>query len=202
MPRLAQIIVGLILLVAAGGILVSAIVLNFLLPDRFASTVRIVTGAQDPALLRTRIEEINSNKILAQVITNLNLNKKWAERYKEESDFRTEQTLGILRTHTKISQSKGTHLIQITVTDDDRTDAANIANEIAKVYRASTSASKSTPVQILEAAQPSYRPERKVNPLTFLWGFIIAGYGLFLLARATRNRHSTPPVLNNPSPAE
>ena len=202
MPRLTRIIIGLILLMVAGGIVVSAMVLNFILPDRFTSTVRILTGAQDPALLRTEIEEINSNKILTQVITNLNLNKKWAERYKEESDFRTEQTLGLLRTHTKISQSKGTYLIQITVTGDDRTDAANIANEIAKVYRTSTSTSKSTPVQILEAAQPSYRPERKANPLTFLWGVIIAGYGLFLLVRAARNRRSTPPVLNIASPVK
>jgi capsular polysaccharide biosynthesis protein len=198
MPRLAQIIIGLVLLLIATGLVVSLMVLNFLLPDRFASTVRILTGAQDPALLRTQIEEINSNKILTQVITNLNLNKKWAERYKEESDFRTEQTLGILRTHTKISQSKGTHILQTTVTDDDRTDAANIANEIAKVYTTSSFATKSTPVQILEAAQPSFRPERKVNPLAFLLGLLIAGYGLFLLVRAARNRRSTPPALNIP----
>jgi capsular polysaccharide biosynthesis protein len=195
MPRLARLIIGLVFLLVAGGLVVASILLNFILPDRFASTALILTGAQDPTLLGTQLGELNSTKTLEQVITNLHLNKKWAERYKEESDFTTEQTLGILRTQTKISQSKGTYLIQITVTDDDRLEAANIANEIVGVYRTSSFAAKSPPVQILETAQPSFRPQRKVNPLAFLWGLIIGGFGVFLLVSAARSPRSTPRAL-------
>jgi capsular polysaccharide biosynthesis protein len=189
------VILGLVLLIVAAGLVISSLLANFMLPDSFASSALIVTGAQDPTLLQTQIEELLSAKILSEVITNLHLNKKWAERYKEESDFQTEQTLGLLRTQTKISQAKGAWLIRITVTGEDRFEAANIANEIAKVYAASSFVPKSSPVQILETAQPSFRPERPSNAFTWIAGLLIAGFGFQLLIRAARDRHPTPPPL-------
>ena len=194
MPRIAQTIIVSFLLLFAGALAVSSLFMSFLVTDRFVSTVRLHTETQDPTLLRTQIEEINSTKILSQVITNLNLNKKWAERYKEENDFRTEQSIGLLRSQLEVAQSKGTYLMDVRVTDDDRGDAANIANEIAMVYITSDFAAKSPP-QIVEAAQPALRPRSKRSNFAFLLSAVIAGFGLFLAIRSVWRRPPRPPPL-------
>ena len=187
MPQAARVIVGAVLLVIGLGILASSILMNFMLPETFASTVRIVTGVHEPTSLQTQIEQLGSSRILGQVITNLNLNKKWAEHHKEENDFRTEQTIGILRSQTAISQVNNTDLIQITVRNQNPIEAASIANEIAKVYASSALAAKGPPVQILEAAQPSLRPERP-NSFGLIAGLIFIGCGVVVIFKPNAKR--------------
>ncbi len=187
--------IGIVLLVAGVLIVASSILFAFIAPSTFASTVRILTGTQDPIALRTEIEELNSSRILAQVVTNLNLNKKWAERYKDEGEFRTEQTVSMLKGQMKVSQAKNTYLIQITIRDVDRVEAASIANEIAKVYKGSGLAAKAAPVQILEAAQPAYRPERPNTMFPLLGGLASGGCGLAMILTSNRKRADFPPPI-------
>jgi capsular polysaccharide biosynthesis protein len=199
MPRIAQAILGAVMLLFAGILIVTSVSVGFILPDHYVSTVRIRTGTQDPTLLRTQIEEINSASILSQVITNLHLNKKWGDRYKEGNDFRTEDSTMLLRSQTKISQIKGTYLIQISVTDEERGEAANIANGIATVYINCDLAPKSPPALIVEAALPAALPESQRSNFALLLSAIIAGVGLFLLVRSGAKRRSRPPLLNAPA---
>src|SRR5687767_3629880 len=76
---------------------ITTTVVTFVLPKSYASTVRMkvekdapdVEGigqqrnasAYDPYWMQTEFETIQSKSVLHKVITNLNLNKKWAEKY-------------------------------------------------------------------------------------------------------------------------
>src|SRR3954463_229545 len=144
------VILAVFLLVA-----ITTTLVTFILPESFASTVRMKVekdasdiggglkdnfggGAGfDPYWVQDQFETIQSKLILYQVITNMHLNKKWAEKYKEGDDFKTEQTYGILKSKVDVRQSRGTSLIEIRVLSEDKTEAAEIANEIAEVYRQS-----------------------------------------------------------------
>src|SRR5205814_528864 len=89
----------------------------------------------DPYWVQDQFETLQSKSILYQVITNKNLNKKWAEKFKEEGELRTEQTYRILRGKLDVSQTRNTSVLEIRVLSEDKDEAAELANEIAKVYR-------------------------------------------------------------------
>src|SRR5262245_51415206 len=125
---------------------------TFILPESYSSTVRIsvkndaqdiegVGGRQanspfyDPYFIQTEFEKIQSKSVLYMVITNLDLNTKWAAKYKEEGALKTDVTFLILKGHIDVRQSRNTTLIEIRVFDEDKDEAAKIANEIAMVYR-------------------------------------------------------------------
>ena len=130
---------------------ITTTVVTFILPKSYASTVRIrvekeaqdvqgigmerQSGGYDPYWMQTEFETIQSKSILHQVITNLNLNKKWAEKFKEEGDLRTDLTYQILKAQVDVRQSRNTSLIEISAYSEDNAEAAMIANEIAQVYR-------------------------------------------------------------------
>ena len=143
------VIIAVFLLVALTTTLVT-----FILPESYASTVRIAVEKDapdiasfgsaeravqvwDPYWIQTQFEKIQSKLILYQVITNLNLNRKWAERFKEEGELRTEVTYQLLKNQISVSQTRNTSLIEIKVYSEDRNEAANLANEIARVYKES-----------------------------------------------------------------
>ena len=87
------VILAVFLLVALTTTLVT-----FILPETFSSTVRIAVEKDapdianfggdrlptvfDPYWIQTQFEKIRSKLILHQVITNLNLKRKWAEKFK------------------------------------------------------------------------------------------------------------------------
>jgi capsular exopolysaccharide synthesis family protein len=143
------VIIAVFLLVALTTTLVT-----FILPESYASTVRIAVEKDapdiasfgsaernvqmwDPYWIQTQFEKIQSKLILYQVITNMNLNRRWAERFKEEGDLRTEVTYQLLKNQISVSQSRNTSLIEIRVYSEDKNEAANLANEIARVYKQS-----------------------------------------------------------------
>lgn len=130
---------------------ITTTVVTFILPKSYASTVRMkvqkdstdvapLTGMQtlsgfDPYWVQTEFEKIQSKLILYPVITNLNLNRKWAQKFKEEGELRTDITYMILKGAIDISQSRNTSLIEIRAESEDANEAALIANEIAEAYR-------------------------------------------------------------------
>ncbi len=148
------VILAVFLLVA-----ITATLVTFILPESFASTVRIkvekdsqdvrgleqggMVGGFDPYWVQDQFETLKSKLILYQVITNLNLNKKWAEKFKEEGELRTEISYMILKNKTDVQQSRNTSLIEIRVMSEDKVEAATIANEIANVYRTSRLSARS-----------------------------------------------------------
>jgi succinoglycan biosynthesis transport protein ExoP len=140
------VILAVFLLVA-----ITTTLVTFVLPESFASTVRMkvekdapdvgtlsgdrVAAGFDPYWVQDQFETIQSKSILYTVITNLNLNKRWAEKLKEETDLRTEMTYLMLKNKIDVRQTRSTSLIEVKVFSDDRNEAAVIANEIAAVYR-------------------------------------------------------------------
>jgi polysaccharide biosynthesis transport protein len=139
------VILAVFLLVA-----ITATLVTFILPPKYASTARIsvqkdATDIQglnsgpsyaqfDPYWVQTEFEKIQSKMILYQVITNLDLNRKWGEKYKEP-ELRTDITYKLLKREIDVNQSRNTSLIEIKSFSDDAEEAAVIANKIAEIYR-------------------------------------------------------------------
>ncbi len=129
---------------------------TLILPESWTSTVRISVekdisdiaplGFQqysgqsiDPFFIQTEFEKIRSKKVLHRVIENLKLNEKWAERYNGGIPLRTFETFNILKNKIDVRQTRNTSLIEIHVFSDAKMkpaqEAADIANEIANVYK-------------------------------------------------------------------
>ena len=130
---------------------ITATVVTFWMPKMYASTVRMRVekdapdvalmgdrpygGGYDPYWMQTEFETIQSKSILYQVITNLDLNKKWAAKYGEENELRTDITYQILKGSVDVQQARNTSLIEISAFSEDNREAAVIANAIAEVYK-------------------------------------------------------------------
>ena len=124
---------------------------TFILPEYYASTVRIAvekdtsditpllgmptSGNFDPYFLQTEYEKIESKVILYEVIRDMDLNVKWAKRHGAEGSLRQGETFLILKKNVNVKQSRNTSLIEITVTSEDKQEAADIANKIAATYK-------------------------------------------------------------------
>jgi capsular exopolysaccharide synthesis family protein len=131
---------------------ITATLVTFILPPKFASTVRIsvqkdapdiagIGGGQsytmfDPYWVQTEFEKIQSKSILYPVITNLELQIKWGEKYKE-GVLPLNLAYKLLKGEIEVNQSRNTSLIEIKGFSDDPNEAAAIANKIAEVYRES-----------------------------------------------------------------
>ena len=139
------VILAVFLLVA-----ITTTLVTFILPPTFASAARIsvskdasdipgIGGGQaynpfDPYWVQTEFEKIQSKAVLYSVITNLELNRKWGEKFKE-GELRTDITYKLLKRNINVVQPRGTSLIEIKVLNDDATEAAQIANAIAESYK-------------------------------------------------------------------
>ncbi len=136
---------------------ITTALVTFVLPPTYASTARIsvqrdTTDIQGVNLgqgasqsysvydfafwIQTEFEKIQSKMILYPVITNLDLNVKWGEKYKEGS-LRMDTTYAMLKRQIDITQSPRTSLLEIKAYSEDPAEAAAIANRIAEVYRES-----------------------------------------------------------------
>jgi len=140
------VILAVFLLVA-----ITATLVTFILPEKYASTVRMrvekdapdvgtlsgdrMPASYDPYWVQDQFEILQSKVILYQVISNLNLNKVWAQKFKEEGELPTEVTYTMLRRQTEVHQERSTSIIDIKVLSDDKSEAAAIANAIADTYR-------------------------------------------------------------------
>lgn len=97
---------------------------------------RQFVAGYNPFFLRTQYEIIQSRPILHQVIDNLNLQQKWAEKYGGEGgQLRKDDAYLILSRSVRVNQYRDTSLIDIQVYRESPEEASLIANEIANVYR-------------------------------------------------------------------
>ena len=97
---------------------------------------RQVIHGYNPFFIRTQYEIIQSRQVLHQVINNLNLQQAWGEKMNDDkSALSKEQAYMILSKGVKVEQYRDTSLIAIQVFREDNEEAAQIANEVAAVYR-------------------------------------------------------------------
>jgi len=182
-------------------------VLTFLLPESYSSTARIkierdqsdiqaLTGAPtplnyDPYFIQTEFEVIQSELILGQVVEQAHLQEKWGKAYANGERLTRWEAIGLLRRKMSLHPVRNTILIEIQVFSENRDEAADLANEIARVYAkyrneapgSATSGSrplgaaaidtalpKRIQVVIIDSAMPGRRPVRPNKPLNLAIG--------------------------------
>ena len=134
--------------------IILATAITFILPESYASTARIkveravfdtppargtnvvnVRTDYDPYFIQTEFEVIQSELVLSNVISRLNLNVAWGKKFFNGEILKTTETMEILKGRISLMPVRGTKLISITVYDDDKNEAARIANAVAESYR-------------------------------------------------------------------
>ena len=137
---------------AAAFILVFASIVLFTswLPSYYAGTARIAVhkdvrpdaratpaggAAFDPYFIQTEFERLQSKEVLYRVIDELRLKAIWAKKYGLPGELQPLEAYFILRKRLDIRSYHNTSLLEIRVLDEDRNEAATIANKIAEVYR-------------------------------------------------------------------
>ena len=183
--------------------------LTSVLPNSFVSTARIMltpnaaesTGAAgarlaaspyDPYHIQTELEVIQSKAVLDGVIEALDLTRKWDRSYAGNGDLQHAETLEILKQRLNLRLVHNANIVEIRVSDDKAREAADIANEIANVYRSRSIAPDSataTPgafqVEIIDQATPALKPVRPNRPLNLILA-ALAGLLLGVAAGAAR----------------
>lgn len=134
-------------------VVVTATLVTYFMPETYSSTARIEVEKDipdvdtfqmrqyiqpyDPFFITTQFEIIQSKTILYRVIEKLDLNRRWARRLGLDS-LRTDETFLLLKRQLKLSQTRNTSLIEITVYiegEENKNEAAEIANAIAEAYK-------------------------------------------------------------------
>jgi capsular exopolysaccharide synthesis family protein len=135
--------------------LITAIIataVTLLLPESYASTVQIriepdivsdvspvgagyTYTAYDPYFIQTEFEVIQDRVVLGKVIETLNLNVEWGKRYFGGETIKTAEAMEFLKKRMSLNPVRNTKLIGITVYDEDKNEAARLANAIAEAYR-------------------------------------------------------------------
>ena len=144
--RLRKALIFLIL----GLVLTTTLVVTAFLPKWFESTTAVLvkkpegevklfqaqqSGYYDPYFLQDQFKIMQEANILLPVIEKLGLNEKLAAPYGAPGPLPTDITLEYLRKKMlSIETPRGSSVIEITVSAQDPQLAADIANEIARVY--------------------------------------------------------------------
>jgi capsular polysaccharide biosynthesis protein len=212
--------IGGIGLLALSAVLLTTGLIQFIITPTFESVARISIQPEPSSLpstsqadgkmdisnvpwFQTEVERLQSRMVLYQVITNLNLNRTWGEKFKE-GELSTDLTYALLKRQIHLRPARGTALLEIRVRSDDPMEAAAIANAIAAAYRTLRTSSplvKSSAVEMIDRAEPDLRPV-KPNPLMKILvpaaGLLAGILGLILLMLAVMTkvgaRKSPPPL--------
>src|SRR6266704_4868576 len=133
-------------------VVITATLVTFILPESFSSTARIkierdqtdiagiaergqYAGSYDPYFIQTEFEVIQSEVILGQVITDLDLNKEWGKKFANGETLKTTETMALLKGRMDLRPVRNTSLIEIRVFSDRPDEAAKVANAVASAYK-------------------------------------------------------------------
>lgn len=180
-----------------------------IVPRTFESTAKILVRGPNPNSagwsIESDIQLLQSAATLSQVITNLDLAKRWGEKYKEDA-LRLDTTRLLLQRQLNILSPENTRIIEIRAQSDDPYEAMAIANAIAKTgmkqlsnLESEEGTIKTNRLALIAEAKPGLRP---VRPSRFqkiahpIGGFaaIIAGVAFLLWASMIPKRPSPPPT--------
>ena len=90
----------------------------------------------NPFFLMTQEKIMRSRPVLREVVRNLNLQRTWGvELNEDKSPVTPELALQILSRSLRVEQDRDTTLMNVSVVSEDPKRSAEIANEIANVYR-------------------------------------------------------------------
>ena len=92
----------------------------------------------NPFFLMTQEKILLSRPVLTKVMHNLNLQRVWGAKLNEnKAPLEATETLKMLMRSIRVRQDRDTTLMNISVTSEDPKQSAEIANELANVYRES-----------------------------------------------------------------
>ena len=177
-----------------------ATAVTFILPESYASTARV--RAEVPAtnagsyFIQTEVEVIQSQVVLSNVVTKLNLNVMWGKKYFNGEALKTAESMKILKDRLNVVPVSKTEILAITVYSDDRMEAATIANTLAGEYQnysleRSRMAAGNRMVTIIDAAVPANRPCKPNKPLNVALGMVagvLMGAGLMWVVGVLNRR--------------
>src|SRR5471030_1522108 len=89
----------------------------------------------DPFFLQTTFEIIQSQVVLSNVISSLNLNEAWGKKYYNGETLKTTETMELLKNRIHLDTVRNTKLIAITVLSDDKNEAARLAGRLHFCHR-------------------------------------------------------------------
>ena len=135
--------------------LITAIIataVTFIMPEWYSSTSKIkveneggiINGMEtqmagnagyDPYFIQTTFELIQSQLVLSNVISKLDLNDVWGKKFNNGEPFKTTETMEMLKNQMSLSPVRNTKLITITVYSPDKKEAADLANAVAEAYK-------------------------------------------------------------------
>jgi capsular polysaccharide biosynthesis protein len=125
--------------------------------------------------VEAELESIESPEILRGVISDLSLDKTWAERIFHQSDpLTTEEAQHYLESHLRPNFKHDSNIVEITALSDDPKEAAQIANEVVELYKVahdpraaaaaapfvqdSTRATQSSAIKVTAPAEVPFEP--------------------------------------------
>ncbi|MGD0744771.1 MAG: polysaccharide biosynthesis tyrosine autokinase [Verrucomicrobiota bacterium] len=135
--------------------LITAIIataVTFILPESYASTARLIVESDvsdipmgeersvsqvgyDPYFLQTTYELIQSQSVLSNVVSTLNLNVEWGKKYFNGETLKTTEAIEFLKKRMRLDTIRNTKYITITIYWEDKNDAAKLANAVAYAYQ-------------------------------------------------------------------
>jgi uncharacterized protein involved in exopolysaccharide biosynthesis len=204
MERSPRQIAGLVMMGSGLLLTTSALVVLVLARPVYKATARIVVQPEpsssptpsntnapafDPYWIESEFERIHAKVILYPVITNLNLQLKWAEEHGARGPLSMQEAYRLLLNRMAVRQTMRTSLIEISIACEDPAEAAKIANIVAQVYcdwRAARRPVRSSisPLlivdripEIIDVAEQSFHPARGKHSLGVL-PVVLLGVGI------------------------
>jgi len=116
-------------------------------------------------------ESIESPEVLQAVVTDLGLDRVWAERLSNKSDaLSSEEAVRQLKSCLRIDFKHGTNMVEVRASSDDAGEAANMANAVVRSYanvRDRQADASTRAVQILALATVPEEPSRPNKRLCY-----------------------------------
>lgn len=148
----------------------------------------------DPYLLQSEMEIVRSEAVLGRVIENLHIAERWADRYGSLAGLSNFEGIELLRRALDVQPIRNTMLLDIRFFSQQPYDAAAVANAIAdsltqyhagqiKEFEQARATQQKNPdpvqftpklcrVEILDRAQPNFRPAHPNLPLNIALGML------------------------------
>src|SRR6267142_1126855 len=133
-------------------VVITATLVTFILPESYSSMARIKVErdqsdvsfltdprmgapAYDPYFIQNEFETIKSERVLTNVVANLNLNDDWGKKYNGGPLLKTYESVARLRAMMDLPPVRNTSFIDVKVYSEKPDEAAGLANAVARVYQ-------------------------------------------------------------------
>ena len=133
-------------------VVITATLVTFILPESYVSLARIKVErdqsdvsfltdprmgapAYDPYFIQNEFETIKSERVLTNVVANLNLNDDWGKKYNGGPPLKTYESVARLRAMMDLQPVRNTSFIDVKVYSEKPDEAAGLANAVARDYQ-------------------------------------------------------------------